>query len=101
MMAPEMRGRVFFQFPLRYAAGGTYPIEPLIAQPSSRPAAAGIVNHKRLAAMGGDPGLITEDLNLLYAMQQSFARGPYFDFFNQPEQLHPFAVVSPLGRLGC
>ncbi len=56
-MPPELRGGVFVQLPLGYAAGRANALEPLVAQPSRGPAVAGVVDQKCLVAMGGDSGL--------------------------------------------
>ena len=99
-MPSELGGGVFVQFPLGHIAGRAAPLEPFVAQPPGCPAVARIVDDKSLVAMGGDPGLIAKDMDRPDAVQQSFARWPDFNFFDQPKKIYPFAVISSAGRLG-
>ena len=99
-MPPEMRRGIFLQFPLGYAAGRTNPFEPFVAKPSCGPAVSGVVHHEGFVAVGGDPGLFTHGFDGLDTVQQPFTGRPDLDFFDEPEQFHPFAVEASLGRLG-
>jgi hypothetical protein len=48
--------------------------------------------------MGGNPGLIADDIDCPDSVQQPPPRRPEFDFFNQSKNLYSFSIVTP-GRL--
>ncbi len=81
-MALEVGGRIFSQFPVGNTANTAGPFEPLISKPAGCPAVSGIGDQKGLVTMGGNPGLITHDIDFLDSMQQPPTRRPELDLFN-------------------
>ena len=82
-MALELGGRIFLQFPLRYAAYAADPLKPLVPEPADGPAVPGIIDDECFIAMGGDFGLISDRADGFNAMQYAFSGRPQFDFINQ------------------
>ena len=85
MVPPELGGGIFLQLPLGHTAIRTDAREPFVSQPARGPAVAGIVDQEGLVAVGGDPGLVAENLDNLDAVQQAFARRPDLDLLDEPE----------------
>ena len=93
-MTFELRGIVFFEFPIRHTACTAGTIEPFVPKPSGSAAVSGVVGHEGFVAMGRDAGLITHDVDGLYTVQKTASGGPELYFLDQTEQLDPFAVKS-------
>ena len=81
-MALEVGGRIFGQFPLGNTADTAGPFEPLISKPAGRPTVSGIGDQKGLVTVGGNPGLIADDIDCPDSVQQPPPRRPEFDFFD-------------------
>ena len=97
-MTFKIGGRVFFHLPVGNATGTADSLKPFVSEPACRPAVSGISNHKGFIAVGHDPGLISDSVNCLNSMQQTFARRPEFYFFNESKKFDPLAIVA-FGRL--
>ena len=93
-MTSELRGCVFFEFPVRHTACATGAIEPFVAKPSGSAAVSGVVGHEGFIAVGRDAGLVTHAVDGLYTVQKTASGGPELYFLDQAEQLHPFTVKS-------
>ena len=85
---------VFFHLPIGNAAGPAHTPKPFVSKPACRPAVSGISNHKGFVAVSYNPGLVSDPVNRLNAMQQSFARRPEFYFFNKSKKFNPFAIET-------
>jgi len=72
-MAFKISRRVLFHLPIRNTTGSARAPEPFVSEPACRPAVSGVPNHKGFVAMGCDPGLITDTVNRLNPVQQTFA----------------------------
>ena len=96
-MTFKIGGRIFFHLPIGNAAGPAHSLKPFVSEPACRPAVSGISNHKGFIAVGQNPGLISDSVNRLNTMQQTFARRPEFYFFNQSKQFNPFAIEALSG----
>lgn len=93
-MALELRGRVFFQLPVRYAANAANAFKPFIPEPADGTAISGIIDNEGFIAVRGNFSLVSHPVNGLDTMQDALSRGPQFDFINQSEQLDAFAIKS-------
>jgi len=93
-MSFKIGGIVFFHLPIGNAASPAHALKPFVSKPARGPAISGIFNHKGFVAVGYDPGLISDPVNGLNSMQQPFARGPEFYFFNEPKKFNPFAIEA-------
>ena len=67
-MAFEMGRRILCQFPVGNTANTADPSKPFISEPAGCPAVSGIVDQKRLVAVGCNPGLTADDINCLDSM---------------------------------
>ena len=96
-LVPAKHGsRIFFQFPVRDTAGTARSFEPFVPEPPGGAAVSGVVDHKNTVAVGGNSGLVAHLFNGPDTVQHSLAGWPQFDLVNQPEQLHPFPVITLL-----
>lgn len=69
-------------------------MKPFVSKPACRPAVSGIAYHKGFIAMGRYAALVSDNLDSLDPVQQSFAGRPELYFIDQSKELHPFAVVA-------
>ena len=67
-MAFKLGRRILCQLPVGNTAHTAGSAKPFITKPARRPAVPGIVDQKRLVAVGCNPGLITNDLDGLDSM---------------------------------
>ncbi len=93
-MSFKISGCKFFHLPVGNATGTAHSLKPFVSEPACRPAVSGISNHKGFIAVGHDPGLISDSVNRLNSMQQTFARRPEFYFFNESKKFNPLAIEA-------
>ena len=93
-MTPELRGCVFFQFPVRDTAGRADSVEPFVSKPPCSAAVSGVVYHERFVAVRCDTGLVTHYIDGFYTVKDAASGGPELYLLDQTEKLDPFAVKS-------
>lgn len=89
--------RIFFQLPFGNSARRTYGFEPFVSQPPRGATVAGIVDHKRLVAVGRNAGLVPDIFYRFNPVQNPFSGRPQFNLIDQPKEFNTLSVVS-LGR---
>jgi len=94
-------GCVFFHLPIGYTTGAAHALKPFVSDPARRPAVSGVFNHKGFVAVSCNPGLISDSVNRLNSMQQTFARRPEFYFFDESKKFNPFAIKALSWFLFC
>jgi hypothetical protein len=93
-VTPELRGCVFFKFPVWYATCAACTVEPFVSKPSGSATISGVVGHERFVAVGCDTSLVTHDFDSLDTVKKAASGGPQLYLFYQAEKLDPFAVKT-------
>ena len=93
-MTLKAGGCVFFQLPLGNSAGTADPFEPFVSEPAGGPTISGIIYHESFMAVGCNLRLVAQLFNCFDTVKNSCSRRPQFNFINEPEQLHPFAIKA-------
>jgi hypothetical protein len=90
----ELRGGIFFEFPVRHAACAAGTFEPFVAKPSGSSAVSGVVHHEGFIAMGRDAGLVAQDVDGFDTVKETASGGPELYLFDQAEEFDPFSIKS-------
>ena len=93
-MTSELRGGIFFEFPVWYATCAACTVEPFVSKPPCSAAVSGVVGHERFVAVGCDTSLVTHDFDRFDTVKKAASGGPELYFFDQAEKLNPFAVKA-------
>ena len=93
-MTPELRGCVFFKFPVRDTACTADSVEPFVSKPSCSAAVSGVVHYERFVAVRCDTGLVTHYIDGFYTVKDAAPGGPELYLLDQTEKLDPFAIKS-------
>lgn len=93
-MTPELRGCVFFEFPVWYATCAAGTVEPFVSKPSGSATISGVVGHEYFVAVGCDTSLVTHDFDSFDTVKEATSGGPELYLFDQAEKLNPFAIKT-------